>query len=398
MSLALLMNDSHLWGIWAYKALKRSGIPFEVILSEDLTEDLLYRCRALFVPGGWSKNKLESLDERARKGIRDFIEGGGLYLGICGGASLACKEALGLVQIGRSRERVPSYSGPCEVALDRSHPLFKGIKKAKFYLWFPPKLEIEDPSAKVLGSFNKALSEAFVSDLCLGDHWENLAQFEKLYGISLNPDKMIGTPLLIEVPLGKGKVLLSLIHFDTPLSKEGLKVLQNLRDYYLCPNGKEYVIKKFDKNRVQSREQISLLRSYNTLFQKTKDLVMYANRNFLLTPRGNYFYQWKRGIRGLELLNLFFAFHEIVTLLSKERLSIEFIEELIELTHDIETFSLQVLDTIRREYELFRVNGSIGILEDTVLLFGKNVKSYGGLYKILINRLERVLVKLWRGW
>lgn len=129
--IALLMNDSHLWGLWTYQALKNNSYPIEPLLAKELDESFLYKYKALFVPGGWSKNKLESLKAIDTTLILEFLQRGGFYFGICGGASLAGEEGLKLVPLVRKKERVPSYSGPSLIECANSS-LFKDIKKTYF--------------------------------------------------------------------------------------------------------------------------------------------------------------------------------------------------------------------------------------------------------------------------
>ncbi|MCS7200310.1 MAG: BPL-N domain-containing protein [Caldimicrobium sp.] len=403
MKSALLLNDSHLWGVWTYSALSQANLLFDPILSEEIDEDFSNKYRALFVPGGWSKNKLASLDRKAKDTLRDFVEKGGIYVGICGGASLACEEGLGFLKIRRSRERIPSYSGPCRVKVIKEHPLFKNIRNCLFFLWFPPKFEIHDETVQVLGYFWEATPQAFVSDLCLKDHWKNLEHFERKYRIPLDPKKMIGSPLIMEGSLKKGKVLLSLIHFDTPQFKNGSILIENIIKYYQLPIVKSRPTKALDlkklisKNKNFPTKDVSFIyREFKNLFERVKEILSYAQRNFLFYRRTSYFYQWKRGIRGLELLNLFFMLDEILKCLAKEQISELTLEILCGSIEEVKNLTNVVLEALRQEYESFRNGDPFGRHNQAAEIFGDNLKSYGGLYRILINYLERFLVYLWR--
>ncbi|MFN4132598.1 MAG: BPL-N domain-containing protein, partial [Caldimicrobium sp.] len=317
--IALLISDSHLWGLWLYKALKKENFLFEPILSSEIDESFPFKYRALFVPGGWSKNKLESLASWQKNIIKEFVREGGLYFGICGGASLAGEEGLSLVKIGRKKERVPSYSGPCIVDFN-ANPLFQGIKKPIFFLWFPPELEIKDPTLKILAKFKEPSPEAYTSDLCLEDHFPYLSQYEKIYGIPLSPDKMKNKPLLIEGTLEKGKILLSLIHFDTPFCKNSTLFWKNLAKFFNLPCNS---FLKHEKQKLNIPFLSSLQRKFSTicktLYKDTERLLNFAKRNFLFHQRYSFFYQWKRGIRGLEVLNLYFMLKEILECLRKNQ-------------------------------------------------------------------------------
>ena len=59
----------------------------------------------------------------------------------------------------------------------------------------------------------------------------NWTELEEIYGINLNPNRLKDEPAVIEGTFGKGRVILSLIHFDTTDDENGAKVLKNLWDY-----------------------------------------------------------------------------------------------------------------------------------------------------------------------
>ena len=58
---AILWDESHLWGIWLFDALMKSGIAFDLIKAEDLKS--IERYKVLFVPGGWASNKLKDINK-----------------------------------------------------------------------------------------------------------------------------------------------------------------------------------------------------------------------------------------------------------------------------------------------------------------------------------------------
>lgn len=91
---ALLWDESFLWGVMAWRALKAAGLPFDLLRSEDIRQGALSRYRMIFVPGGWASNKISALGEGGREEIRRFVATGGSYLGICGGGEWPRKTAL----------------------------------------------------------------------------------------------------------------------------------------------------------------------------------------------------------------------------------------------------------------------------------------------------------------
>jgi len=110
---ALFWDESFLWGIMARRALQKAGLPFDLLRAEEIRKGRLDPYSLLFVPGGWSSNKMKTLGEKGAEAVRNFVASGGSYLGFCGGAGLATLDGIGLLNIRRkpTSERVPSFSG-----------------------------------------------------------------------------------------------------------------------------------------------------------------------------------------------------------------------------------------------------------------------------------------------
>lgn len=395
MKSAVLLSDSHIWGIWCYHALRKTQISFELILAEELDENLITRYKALFVPGGWSKNKLDALGERGKRLIRAFVETGGIYIGICGGASLAGLEGLSIAPVRRRKERVPSYSGPCRVNFTSRTHLLDGIGEPTFYLWFPPEIEPINSEVEIIATFDSPHPDAYTSDLCLKDHGEDLAHFEKLYNIFLHPNRMKNKPLLFEYTSGKGKVFLSLIHFDTPSCESGLRFLQNLARHYELPQ--ITTVATHNVNSTLSCSSLGLLSMVSRMRESVYALLEFGMRNFLFHRRYPFFVQWKRGIRGLELLNLIYMIEELYALTQFGGLTSETMERAGEILSRVERDLTVVLEVLKRSYRLRRMKvGDRELDLEESIVFGNNLKSYGGLYRELVNNLERVLCYLWR--
>ncbi len=397
---ALLWNESYLWGIWLYKALNQAEIEVEPVLAEDLSEKFLEKYQVLFVPGGWASNKLQALGEKGKELIRKFVKDGGIYFGICGGAGLATCEGLGLVKIKRKKDRVPGFSGPIKVRLN-PHLLWQGIKKPEFFLWWPSEFLIEDQNIKVLASFEKALPEAFSSDLSVKDFQNQWEELENLYEIKLNPERMKGSPLVVEGVYGKGKAFLSLIHFDTPYDKRGIKVFKNFaRIFNLKPKEKveKFKISYFSETQERLKERIK------NFYQKSKELITLGERNFLFFRRYPFIYQWRRGIRGLEYFNLYIVLKEIKKLISSKSLSKEDLGKISQILEEVkEDFNyfyesskkLLPRERIALNFERLTYNQTKdkALLEIREKLFGLS-KSYGGLYKKILGKLDQILYLL----
>ena len=242
---ALLWDESFLWALMSYKALRANGLPFDLISSEDIRQGKLEDYSMLFVPGGWASNKLKALGSDGVSEIRRFVQAGGNYLGVCGGAGLATMDGMGLLNVKRkpTGERVPSFSGEIQLNL-KVHPIWDGLRDVEesgpdnasshiFQAWWPSQLLIEHVDIGVLATYGQALPDAFSADLNVGDVASNggWAELEKVYAINLDPARLRDEPAVLEGRAGKGKVILSLIHFDTPDDNNGSIVLGNLWEY-----------------------------------------------------------------------------------------------------------------------------------------------------------------------
>jgi putative intracellular protease/amidase len=334
---AFLWDESFLWGLMAYRALKELALSFDLIKAEDIKAGILADYKLLFVPGGWASNKSKALGEKGIKAIQDFVAAGGSYLGFCGGAGLAtqARGGLGLLNIKRrpTKERVPSFSGRIELNVN-PHPMWEGLSesgvrsqasgelnsslithnsKLIFHAWWPSQFVIEDDDVTVLAVYGDALPDAFSSDLNVGDaeaagSWEAL---EDKYQINLNPARLKGELSVIEGRYGKGKVVLSLVHFDTPYDDNGRQVLVNLWQY-LAGLGTE-ARGEGREARGRNAEPVS-----QELLALSADIITLGQRNFLWFWRNSMLLQWRRGVRGLEYNSLYIMMKEIAELTVKQ--------------------------------------------------------------------------------
>jgi hypothetical protein len=326
---AFLWDESFLWGLMAYKALIKCNLPFDLVRSADIKDGALGHYAMLFVPGGWASNKSRALGPDGITAIRSFIESGGSYLGFCGGAGLAtrAKGGIGLLDIQRkpTRDRVPSFSGRIYLNVNQ-HPIWEGLTGGPgaggqgppiFNAWWPSQFVVQEDTVKSLASFGHALPDAFSSDLNVGDVAEsgNWDEFEKQYQINLNPERLSGEPAVIEGLYGNGKVILSLVHFDTPEDNNGEEVLIQLWKY--LSGGTEGGGGQGAGNRGQGlggRETDEIGMKGNSLqdvFALCADLITLGERNFLWFWRNSMLLQWRRGVRGLEYNTLYVMVKEI---------------------------------------------------------------------------------------
>lgn len=403
---AFLWDESFLWGVMAYKALRAAGLPFELVRAEDVRNGCLDRFSALFVPGGWASNKIKALGNGGVEAIKRFVHEGGSYMGFCGGAGLATQDGIGLLPVKRrpTKDRVPSFSGPIQLDL-KNHALWQGIKEPIFHAWWPSQF-VADEGVTVLATYGEALPDAFSSDVNVGDA-ENSGlwpQLEQTYGINLDPRRLLNEPAVLEGRYGSGRVLLSLVHFDSPDDRSGVVVLKNLWRYLVAseqnetPNGKRSASVP-DKRTCEQEEVVSVDIFVQELNSSVNELISLGQRNFLWFWRNPMLLQWRRGVRGLEYCTLSVMMREIAELLQhgcaagmpvvSDRLEnvrnslLPFVEQAKQLLVK-ERFALQESHIT---YE--RCNDpEMQVLREK--LFSKS-KSHGGMFKEIIDRLDTVL-------
>jgi phosphoribosylformylglycinamidine (FGAM) synthase-like amidotransferase family enzyme len=405
---AFLWDESFLWGLMAYKALKTAGLPFEIIRAEDIKNGKLKNHAMLFVPGGWASNKVKTLGDKGISEIKKFVNDGGNYLGFCGGAGLATLDGIGLLNIKRmpTKQRVPSFSGKIYLNIN-DHSIFQtpsaiSHQPSAFisHAWWPSQFLIADENIKTLATYGNALPDSFSSDLNVGDveangSWQEL---ENLYQINLDPKRLLNEPAVVEGDYGKGKVILSLVHFDTPDDDNGAVVLKNLWKY-LAKGSFKLSVKscEFKENNSITPSVLSDLET------EVDDLISLGMRNFLWFWRNPMLLQWRRGVRGLEYCTLYIMIKEIAEIIKKQRSAVSSQQSDL---NKIKKLLMPFTEKAKRLLIMERVamqNGHITyekcddpkIQEMRAELFG-NSKSHGGLFKELIDTIDDILYTLIR--
>ncbi|HET6491023.1 MAG TPA: BPL-N domain-containing protein [Syntrophales bacterium] len=413
---ALLWDESLAWGLMARRALQEAGLPFDLLRSEEIRQGALTRYRMLFVPGGWASNKLYALGGQGREKIRSFVEAGGHYLGICGGAGMATEDGMGLVPVRRkaSTERVASFSGPIRIALAR-HQIWQGIQTPVFFAWWPSQFQSGDQRVRVLATYEEAGPDAFSSDIPVAEGrvigWPDL---EKRYGILLDPARLHGEPAVMEGRLGLGRVVLSLVHFDTPGDPNGAAVLQNLWDD-LAPGWSSETRSGGISSHCHPLPALppELVGCLGIVNSAVADLIEWGTKHSLWYWRNPLLLQWRRGVRGLEYGTLAVMIGEIGTRLDsprphagrprREGIDLQPLREgLDEIRVRIVPFVEEAKDLLERE-RFYMERAVLSPLEcsDPAIsrirqsLFG-TAMSHGGRFKQLIDTVDRILFSLIR--
>ena len=149
-------------------------------------------------------------------------------------------------------------------------------------------------------------------------------ELEEIYGINLDPKRLINEPAVVEGRYGKGRVILSLLHFDTLDDVNGAKVLRNLWEYFGVDSGNAGIdacqsviasknrrgLSLFTDEARRSR-RIGTVPDADELESAVDDVISLGIRNFLWFWRNPMLLQWRRGVRGLEYCTLYVMIKEL---------------------------------------------------------------------------------------
>lgn len=398
---ALLWDESFLWGSMAVKALQKAGLAFDLIRADEIERGCLEKHALLFVPGGWSSNKMKALGETGVEAVKKFVYEGGNYLGFCGGAGLATLDGIGLLNIRRkpTKERVPSFSGRIRVRVS-GHPAFNNIGEPVFHAWWPPQFAIEDKSVNVLATYQEPMPDAFSSDLNVGDVEEagSWSDLEQLYQINLNPKRLFSDPAVVEGGYGSGRVLLSLVHFDTLDDRDSIQVLKNLWDH-LGGERRDAFPPENQDCQAPAESGNSPASEISALVSAVSGIIDLGARNFLWFWRNPMLLQWRRGVRGLEYCTLYIVVLEIAAGLQRQKKfgTRPAIDDLHNISSQLIFFSerakrLLVLErlAIQNGHITYQQCDDPEIRKIREELFSSS-KSYGGLFKEILDRLDAIL-------
>ena len=412
--LAVLWEQSLLWGLVCVETLERLGVPFRLLDARDIVRGALGRHRVLLVPGGWAAHKVRALGEEGGRRLHRFIEDGGSYLGFCGGAGLPLSgaSALDLVPLERMplEERLPNASGRVHLRSLGSHPLWRGLPETvPVPVWWPSQFRWQPmPRSLCLAVYERPGSDFQVADLPVSDleshpvPWE---EWENLYGINLHPARLMGQPAIVEIRLGKGRLVLSYPHMETPGERKANLLLLNTLSYLdaqaarplssplSLPSSSPSSTPSWTAETVEELERVGEL---------VDGLMAFGERHLLWKWRRHWVLQWTRGIRGLEYGTLFYAVGRLRQKV-RERLqsppSGPCHPSMEGLRIDVEKFCARSKRLLLEEKVASRRGGlkKLGPVNETVdglrrELFGSRM-NHGGLCRAIFDRLDALLLQ-----
>jgi biotin--protein ligase len=174
----------------------------------------------LFIlPGGRDIPYHEDLEGEGNQRIRKFVEEGGSFLGICAGAYYGCRE----VEFDRGME--------LEVVGLRELAFFPGTARGPAYGpgSFRYHSEFGAKAALISNNFEKTTLRSYYNGGCF---FVDAERYSHIHVISTYLEVETHPAAMIEIPIGKGKALLSGVHieigssFPATLKKEMRHALQ----------------------------------------------------------------------------------------------------------------------------------------------------------------------------
>jgi hypothetical protein len=256
-----------------------------------------------------------------------------------------------------------------------------------------------------------------VSDVDEGAGWDEL---EKLYGINLDPRRIRGHPAIIEVERGRGRLVLSYAHLETPDEKWGNRLFHNILKYLndvsvistSCGESRSLISPPMEEQRTLHLSSHSRASGISKARQAAADLIAFGEAYLLWNWRKPWLLNWRRGIRGLEYGSLYVTLCHMADL--EKKLEAEpsgygravfdanwsmRAEELEERTLEFCALAKRLLfeEKIAAGKATFSKLGKVNKRVDSLRgsLFG-NKMSYGGLCGALFDLIDGMLLELIR--
>ena len=381
----------------AYKALEVNGLAFDLIRSDDIRNGRLAGYGLLFVPGGWASNKMKALGDAGIEEIRRICPGRrelrrvlrrrgagdpGRHRSAAGKEKADKGAGAELQRADTAQHRLSIRSG-------------KVFADPRFHAWWPSQFVV-DQDVSVLATYGKALPESFSSDLNVGDteaqgDW---AELERIYQINLDPQRLLNEPAVVEGRFGIGKVLLSLVHFDTPDDMNGAMALKNLWGYLLGEHEKQTARSVRPQPSPQGHHAAKGGTVMASLASAVDDLIELGQRNFLWFWRNPLLLQWRRGVRGLEYCTLSCMVKELSEHARQGRVTDAAFLGKLERVSAFADKAKQLL--VRERYAMQNAHITYERCDDPEIqalreeLFSRS-KSHGGLFKEILDDLDQLL-------
>lgn len=294
--LVLLWDESHLWVLLILRALNALRVPVTLLKAKQVRAGALRDLgpSTLLVPGGWARLKSLALGEDGREAIREHVRDGGKYLGFCGGAGLALGSERGAPFLDlctwsrkAAKKRLPNFSGHLQCLVSEGGTNYE----AALPVWWPSQFEPGEENLEVLARYETPGPDFWSADL----DWSSIAasevgQWEELYGINLDPQRLLHEPCIVRGGYGQGSFVLSYVHLETPASPQANALLSNLLGI-----GPQAPVPVWDLSKEEPLWDDATLRDIHA---GLADLVAFGQGHFLLSWRNPWLLGWRRGVPG----------------------------------------------------------------------------------------------------
>ncbi|MDH5478201.1 MAG: hypothetical protein OEY50_07700 [Nitrospinota bacterium] len=385
---AFLWDKSNIWGVMAWRSFASMGVDIHLLTAEEIRRGALDGHSLLFVPGGWAAEKKEALGDEGVGAVCDFVARGGAYLGVCGGAGLGLEEpdGLGLAPVGRGKG-LPNFSGPIRT-IWKSHPDMDWTPgQIVAPVWWPGNFHIKNRGqVRVLAEYGAPEPGFMVADLVAEDvrRHGGFGEWEKEYGIELDPGRLQGAPCVVEADFGQGRVALSYLHLETPGFEEARRALLALMESMAGPLPSAAVPSTPDECATGNMAM--------GLLDLVEDFNQFGQSNFLWTRRNEWLIRWRRGIRGIEYCALMELARE-VAYGSDNDIPGKYVERLAGFFGKAEKLLMaERMAMAQGSLELYKcVDSRLGAMRGE--LFG-NKRRPGGEYVEILSETEALLLPL----
>lgn len=342
-SVHILWDASHIWGLMAWRALRALGVPSRLVKAKEIAEGALSgkpchgsRARLLLAPGGSAGRKAALLGSAGREAVRDFVRGGGAYLGFCGGAGLALSPAPEALRAGARPVEAPLglcpwsrapyvqrfqhlISGHVLARTDEATPASPGRPQETVSLpvWWPGRFAPEDtsPDVTVLATSVGPDADLWLADLPLaGISGRVLETWRNCYGVDLSPDFLAGQPLTVCGGFGAGRYLLSYSHLETPESPAANAWLTRiLRGFGIAvAGGRAVPAWRLDcEAPLPPARKDGPAASARRACERLRALLELGVTQRLFFRRTSWLWGWRAGLPGIACNNLMAAFAEL---------------------------------------------------------------------------------------
>ncbi|NJB68273.1 hypothetical protein GGQ74_001946 [Desulfobaculum xiamenense] len=410
-SIYIYWDESHLWGLLAWRAIKSWGLPHRLVRGDEIADGLLSAepPLMLLVPGGWARAKYDHLGEQGVSEVRSYIRHGGVYMGFCGGTGLALTGPYGLGLCPWKRRAFTdrlqhACSGHMFTRLGERGGLTPDVlpERPLIPVWWPARFEYQPrDDVRVLATYEAPGPDFWVADLPLDSMPKQpLADLETQYGIRIWPEFMTDQPCIIEGNFGKGRYLLSYAHLETPSSPDAnlwfAHILQRLTG--LSPAvGSPSVLPAWNLDSLERRwpdaaggEALAAAKA------ALEEIIALGMDHLLIFRRNSWLLGWRRGIPGAYINSLYSMACQAQNLVPTPEAEAYWKNHCDAFLENLDMFSHGLAGYLLAERLAMSVPESSGdipsdsLREQRTALFGQHMQ-YGGLFAKLARVLDKLL-------